>query len=86
MAIFAAVEAKELNNQGIRGSKRIEWIKVTFAGAIANDTITYTFKTIKSVAGVIGMGISYSISGNTITFTIPYARAAGTEYIGLVEG
>lgn len=85
-ALSPATESPELKNQGIRSARRIEWFEKTFSTASAADTFTVTFKEIKTVGAVIGCPFSHTISGNVVTFTLPYAIAAGTIVFGLVEG
>lgn len=87
MAAVANQKSKEASNQGIKSTRKIEWIKATFSTNIANDTITYVLTEIKTVSAIVGAPWSWTFNSSTktIVITLPHAIAAGSVLIGIVE-
>ncbi len=82
----ATATAPETGDPGLRGTERVEWIKIVASASTTGQPVIYTFKKLKTVAGILGGGgfsVAIDNSAKTVTFT-PIATITGTYIVGLV--
>jgi hypothetical protein len=87
MATVVLTESALMKEQGIRGAKQIEWVKVVADSSTTGEGAAYTFKKVRNVGIVVSAGpFSVVIDNDLKTATItPVITLSGTYAIGLVS-